>query len=969
MTETTARLSPLSPLDLLALVEQADGEEAWRRLLREHRAVSGSEDFLRLMRDEAERFINDDPIIAHRMAEALLDAAALAGRPAHLALGLLVAGDALRFQGRFREAVQVFERARRIFRDLHDEVGWARSHTGWAWSMHHLGKGKEALEAIGRPHEILVAHGEWYRAATMDMSAGYVCRELGQYEQALEHFKRAETEFARAGSGFARAGSGSEYGLAAAKEHRARVLSRRGDFRAAMAVHAEVREAYIRLGQAMVALEQDQYIANGYAGQGYYGRALRIYGDVLVAQERAGLNAQAAWIELDMAECYLSLNRYEDALDLAEDAVARFERCGSPVEAARARLVCALARTGLGELGPALDLLGEAAKLFAAAGLSRQLGLAALVRASLLLGDGDWAAALDEAERAHDLFAERGLAVQQAQAQLLRARALVGLRRLEAAAALARSALAISEARGMLWLAHECYHVLAGVARARGDLPGALAGCAAAVDSIERVQSRLATHLRTHFLEDKLQVYDDAIALSLRLGDVPQAFGFLERGKSRALVDYLAAHPDVRARAARPVSVELSDELTRLREEHAWLYNRLYGYQLAQRPDDEQTEADTEHMRHEIESRERRIARLLERIALHDTDGDGLPLTPRPGRRPDPPGLDDRTSLVEYYFAPQGGGAFVLSDGALTFVPLAVTPEAITRLLRLWQLNLDAAEETLGMRALQAALKGNALGLLEDIYSALVAPLAEHLGGRERLIVVPYGPTHWVPFHALHDGRRYLLERFEVSVCPSSSLLRLCAGRRRGAHSALVLGCDDGGRLPHAIAEAQTVAALLPGECYLGEAATRAALIEAAPRHGVLHLAAHGEARVDNPTFAHVKLADGQLSTVDVFNLELDGAMVTLSACETGRAVVAGGDELVGLSRGFLFAGASALVQSLWRVEDDSTARLMERFYRGLRAGGTKGSALREAQLESLADDTHPYFWAPFQLVGDGGTL
>jgi CHAT domain-containing protein len=153
------------------------------------------------------------------------------------------------------------------------------------------------------------------------------------------------------------------------------------------------------------------------------------------------------------------------------------------------------------------------------------------------------------------------------------------------------------------------------------------------------------------------------------------------------------------------------------------------------------------------------------------------------------------------------------------------------------------------------------------------------------------------------------------------------------------------------------------------EDATEARLVAAAPRHGILHLAAHGEARLDNPAFAHLQLADGQLTTAEVFNLSLDGALVTLSACETGRSVVTGGDELVGLSRGFLFAGASTLVQSLWRVEDGSTARLMERFYRALRAGHPRGAALRDAQLSLLAEGLPPYFWAPFQLVGDAGPI
>ena len=142
-----------------------------------------------------------------------------------------------------------------------------------------------------------------------------------------------------------------------------------------------------------------------------------------------------------------------------------------------------------------------------------------------------------------------------------------------------------------------------------------------------------------------------------------------------------------------------------------------------------------------------------------------------------------------------------------------------------------------------------------------------------------------MPFHALFDGARFLIETMEVSVCPSSSLLALCASHaaRARARSALVVAHSDGGRLPAVREEARAVAALLPGECYIEEAATRAPLSRRRPPPPDHPSRGHGEARLDNPTFAHLKLADGQLSMADIFNLDLHGALVTLSACETGR--------------------------------------------------------------------------------------
>jgi CHAT domain-containing protein len=186
--------------------------------------------------------------------------------------------------------------------------------------------------------------------------------------------------------------------------------------------------------------------------------------------------------------------------------------------------------------------------------------------------------------------------------------------------------------------------------------------------------------------------------------------------------------------------------------------------------------------------------------------------------------------------------------------------------------------------------------------------------------------------------------------------------------------------LPYTVQEARTIAGILGGEAMLEDKATPTRLREMAPNCCILHLAAHGDFRPDNPLFSGLALSGGWLTTLDIFNLPLKASLVTLSACQTGRNVVAGGDELLGLMRAFLYAGAASLVLSLWAVEDRSTSQLMEVFYSKLAEGRTKGEALRYAQLQFIkrqgnSEDTetgtfcHPYFWAPFFLVGDTGSL
>jgi len=232
----------------------------------------------------------------------------------------------------------------------------------------------------------------------------------------------------------------------------------------------------------------------------------------------------------------------------------------------------------------------------------------------------------------------------------------------------------------------------------------------------------------------------------------------------------------------------------------------------------------------------------------------------------------------------------------------------------------------------------------------------------------------------LHDGRSFLLEGHEISYLPGASILRYCCETRPAASGMLTFGHSYDGRLPHTVDKARSIAALFDGEAFLENKATPARLRETVSDSRIIHLATHGDFRPDDPLFSGLALAGGWLTTFDIFNLRLNASLVTLSACQTGRSVVGGGDELLGLMRAFIYAGAASLVLSLWAVEDRSTAQLMETFYRGLAEGQTKGAALRHAQLQFIrgkgpGDDimakayTHPYFWAPFFLVGHAGRL
>ena len=222
-----------------------------------------------------------------------------------------------------------------------------------------------------------------------------------------------------------------------------------------------------------------------------------------------------------------------------------------------------------------------------------------------------------------------------------------------------------------------------------------------------------------------------------------------------------------------------------------------------------------------------------------------------------------------------------------------------------------------------------------------------------------------MPFQALHDGQSYLIERREVSFAPSAVVLQQCLGRAKGGFAkALLLGVADE-QIPRVHEELQALDGLFPSaKRFTNEAATSEVLRQNCAGADVLHLACHAQFRSDNPLFSSLVFADGWFTARDAYRLKLNCGLVTLSACETGMSTVAPGDELMGLARGFLSAGASTVMMSLWTIDDEATAELMTMFYRSLAQTNSPATSLRVAQTDLLKAKPHPFFWSPFILVG-----
>lgn len=273
----------------------------------------------------------------------------------------------------------------------------------------------------------------------------------------------------------------------------------------------------------------------------------------------------------------------------------------------------------------------------------------------------------------------------------------------------------------------------------------------------------------------------------------------------------------------------------------------------------------------------------------------------------------------------------------------------------------------------QALSKGREVPELpaRRLYAILVGALGPDLEGKQ-IQVVPNGFFWYLPWDVLKDMQgHYLVENQEWSCVSPAEFLR------GGLHSAtggvlervVALGGTTSD-LPATGQEASQVAALFPhGLALVGPQAKASELERLAPQAQVLHLATHSGLSPElNQTY--IQLSDGRFSLEQVYGLQLEpGARVVLSSCESGLGQAQPGREVSSLASAFLSCGASSVVATLWRVDDNASLAFFEKFYPHLRAGGSVSASLRRTRLDCLADPQlkSPSNWGAYQLIGDPG--
>lgn len=845
--------------------------------------------------------------------------------------------------GNLEQAIDRLDQAAGAFLKLGRQQDAAQTRVARLIALALLGRYDEAVETGEQALKVFKKYGD-------ELAAGKVEKNLGNIVSRQDLHLKAEKYYLSARKRFLKTGEKSEQIMA--ENGLAITYTHLNDFRRAEKFFAEALGNAKAGNMLLTEAEIEASMGNLALFRGRYDEALRYLELSRRKYEELDMPHQTAVAGLEIADIYRELNLTREALDIYGEVSEKFARLKLQGEEARARANLGRAAAAVGDTAAARRSLKRSARLYELEKNRTGAGATRLVQASLELTQDNPAKALAIIRESEKLLARSESQRYKPALKLLKAEALGRTgQRMRAEKLLADTAKE-AEGQEQPHIVLAALNSLGKLARDAGDTGEAKKYFKRAVELTERLRAPLAAEeFRMAFLANKLEPFENLASIYVEEKRYRDAFLFTEKARSRALAEILASGQEAIPENISPVAAEA---LSNLREELNWFYSRL----------SRAAEGETAGLQEKIRRKEKEIAALM-RQAESTRKSRGKTLRRALDLKLLQNQLGNEWSLIE--FVELGGvfGAFVVGGGKIRFAGGLAGSEEVMQLLEGLQFQFGALRYGPKLPEKFAAdLKNRADAYLQKLYDLLIRPLELFTGGRG-LVIVPAGPLYYVPFHALHNGAEYLVESREVVYSPSAAVWQALREKpRRKPKNALLMGFADEA-IPQVKREIDTLRKILPAPVtFTGKNATFAAYTKNAPRFDLLHLACHGQFRPENPLFSSLHLADGWVTVRDICAQKLTAGLVTLSACETGMNKIFAGDEILGLARGFLSAGASSLVLSLWTVSDEATARLMKSFYENLQRGGTVSASLRIAQIGFIKRGEHPYLWSPFALIG-----
>ena len=890
--------------------------------------------------DRAEGLLHAEPEQARRLAETC---ERLATGPQYAGVRARSAYQRARIlaeQGNLDSALRLIEQARTHWRRAGRRVEALRTDLGRMQVLDDLGRhgdaidvGKELIAALDAVRGEDRHLAQCTRAIAVE-NLGIAYGLTGQHDRALDAYARAEADYARL----------------AMRAERARPLANRGvellalgrprealaDLTAATAIFREA-------GDRLFAAQCQGFTAQAHRQLGELNQALRVLEPARVVLDALGATAESARLQLALAETCHALGLITEAADHARAAVGATRRAGMTHDTGLGCFLVALTDLASGDHAGAARSLQDAIGLFEQVGDRQMLARVRLTQAEVAHGSGR----PDEGSRllteAIALLRAGGWSIPLAWAYLRQAD---GAGDYTAAGVSLESAADLVRLLRLPDLSYQFELRMGRQRRRLADDVGAEAHYRRAIAELERSSGVLADHvLLTAFRAERLAAHDDLVDLLVERGseaDIREACQLADDARSRTITDLMTD--------AVGVGPGFLDGDRDLAEAFADLNATYLALQ----------HAGDALQRADLAERAGRLERKLSALRLRHVG----PAEEAGGQAADvrAPTRGSHGQVLAFHVVGTDILVFAIHGGVVAARRLRGVLDRLHGLLDdlsdQWGRILLAPG--VGLRNTDVLLRSSEITLAE-LHALLIAPLTDLLAPGDDLRVVSDGRMGAIPFHALFDGREYLNERWALTVAPTLDAALSMDTAIDLAEPALVVAIADSSA-PAVEEEARIVADLLPSATVLsGAAATCDAFAAAAAGSRVIHLACHGVFSPGNPLFSRLRLGDRWLTTAEIVRLDLDGALVILSACESGahgRMV-----EPVGLGWAFLAAGAAGVFVSQWAVHDDAALSMMAALYRELAAGHTASHAVRRARLSVAEQYPHPCFWAPFSYL------
>lgn len=878
------------------------------------------------------------------------------------ALARWAAGIGALSDSRFNEALEQLQASAVAWDTMDRPLESAQASVAMLMPLALLGRFDEAL-ATGQAAEArLTEHGDAQGAAKMALNLGSLAMQRDRYAEATTHYRRAGIRFARLGD----------------REHSVQADTGLAD---AMGYDGRIDEARLIYDRAEMRARQHGFPVLAASAQ--HGRSLLALGSGRYREALSGLlMAQRAFarfevdhflieVERDLADAYLELRLLPEAIALYDTLALRLQEQGNEATLPWLLMQRARALAQAGRHTEAEATLLQTQQKFDGQDNAAGATLAALAGLELALAQHpDPSAAAACAERAESI----AQALPQSTAQrawLLQAVACRMSHRPDVALALLRPLCEGGRATASPQRQARAWDEVGRAHEALGDVTAAAMAYERAIAVFEEMRAALpGDDFQLASLADHMHPFEARLALALdALSESPESvLGWLDRYRARVLSERLGRGAD----AARSLDDTTQQNVGALRTRLNWI--RRQQQRRAEDGDDTLPAALLDEaltIEHELLESVRR-ARALQHPEVDDAEVGVASAEMQPG-------LDvealrrcytDGRALVVYGTTGDELMAVVVADGRVRLVRRLAERAQVQGQLKRLHFQID------GLRAGVAHIAAHGPQLLQrstahlqSLYRAIWAPLTAALGRATDVSVVPCDALQAIPFAALHDGQRWMDEVCHLRLMPSAAMaIRRSSASAPAAEASrrrVLVGESSG--LPQVRAELEAAAsALQPATVMLDAQASVQATLDAFAHAEVLHLACHAEFRSDSPGFSALHLDDGLLTAAQIEEQRLTARLVVLSACDTGRAQAAPGDEGLGLVRAFLVAGAQEVVASLWAVDDEATAALMGHFYRRWRGNGQRAAlALQEARADLRRTHPHPYHWAAFVLHGD----